>query len=272
MIQQYPYDLYKQRYDAAKHEDVTGSVITRTYRGGHEQAIRQYKIDASELATKGYFPTNQVWIPGSYGCGSFIVALLLCFIFVGILVFIYMLFVKPAGELNVTYEFREINTNTDKNTESDTKICPECAETIKEAANICRYCRYEFTDEKVVTNSLNDADLTKSENEKTTNKEDPENQRNASENIISQENIKKISDIIRKSKSYIKNEEFKDAVISISRAIEIDDSDGEMYYIRAFAYMKLNDKNRMKHDLNRSAELGYEKARKQIRDNSSLSS
>ena len=26
----------------------------------------------------------------------------------------------------------------------DTKACPQCAETIKQAAKICHYCRYEF--------------------------------------------------------------------------------------------------------------------------------
>ena len=31
--------------------------------------------------------------------------------------------------------------------ESETKVCPRCAETIKEQALVCRYCGHEFADE-----------------------------------------------------------------------------------------------------------------------------
>lgn len=30
---------------------------------------------------------------------------------------------------------------------ADTKICPQCAEEVKAAAKICRFCRYEFPEE-----------------------------------------------------------------------------------------------------------------------------
>lgn len=58
------------------------------------------------MAAAGYYPTSQIWTPGAYGCGSFLLALLLCVILVGILIFIYMLIVKPDGTLTVTYELR----------------------------------------------------------------------------------------------------------------------------------------------------------------------
>ena len=58
------------------------------------------------MAAHGYVPTSQTWTPGEYGCGSFLVALLLCLLVIGILVFIYMLIVKPPGTLTVTYEYR----------------------------------------------------------------------------------------------------------------------------------------------------------------------
>ncbi len=59
------------------------------------------------MARDGYFPTSQNYNPGSYGAGSFLIAALLCFVCIGIIVFIYMLVVKPPGVLTVTYELRE---------------------------------------------------------------------------------------------------------------------------------------------------------------------
>jgi len=58
------------------------------------------------MAAAGYFPTSQVWAPGTYGCGAFLIALLLCVVLIGIIVFVYMLIVKPDGTLSVTYEWR----------------------------------------------------------------------------------------------------------------------------------------------------------------------
>jgi Short C-terminal domain len=40
------------------------------------------------------------------GCGAFLVALLLCFVLLGFLIFIYLLIVKPEGTLTVTYAKR----------------------------------------------------------------------------------------------------------------------------------------------------------------------
>ena len=83
-------------------------VIIRTYYGSQYIATSQFESDSINLAEQGYFPTSQSWTPGSYGCGAFIIAALLCFIIIGILAFIYMLIVKPDdGTLTVTYEFRE---------------------------------------------------------------------------------------------------------------------------------------------------------------------
>lgn len=86
--------------------------IVRSYKGKtQEQAARRFAEDAASLAEQGYHPISQSWAPGSYGCGSFIVALLLAVVLIGILIFVYMLFVKPDGTLTVTYEYRGVATS-----------------------------------------------------------------------------------------------------------------------------------------------------------------
>jgi hypothetical protein len=119
-------------------------VIIRTYTGSQEWATSQFQSDSVEMTARGYYPTSQSWAPGSYGCGSFICALLLCFIVVGVLVFIYMLLVKPDGTLTVTYEYRSPNIVTKLEPVVE-KTCPKCAEDVKDAAKICRFCGHVFT-------------------------------------------------------------------------------------------------------------------------------
>ena len=82
-------------------------VIVQTYRGrSQKDAVKWFTRDAARLSAAGYVPVAQSWAQGSWGCGAFAVALLLCLLLVGILVFIYMLVVKPNGTLTVTYSRR----------------------------------------------------------------------------------------------------------------------------------------------------------------------
>jgi len=115
-------------------------VIVKTYRGSQDEATRLFQEDVEAMAVKGYFPTSQSYAPGSYGCGTFLLALILCILVIGILILIYMLLVKPDGVLSVTYEFR----GTAASRAQDEKTCPKCAEQIKSAARVCRFCGYKF--------------------------------------------------------------------------------------------------------------------------------
>jgi hypothetical protein len=105
-----------------------------------------YQEDSVKMAAAGYFPTSQVWTPGEYGCGSFILALILCVIIIGFLIFVYMLIVKPDGTLTVTYELR-LPVLSANPIFSEQKTCPKCAEQVKAAALICRFCGHEFESE-----------------------------------------------------------------------------------------------------------------------------
>jgi hypothetical protein len=81
-------------------------IVVKTYRGTEAEATAAFQRDAPLMAQHGYYPITQSWTSGEYGCGSFLVALLLCFLCVGLIIFIYMLIVKPPGTLTVTYQLR----------------------------------------------------------------------------------------------------------------------------------------------------------------------
>ena len=117
---------------------VPPQTIVRTYKGREAAAMKAFQGDAAKLSSQRYHPTAQTWAPGSYGCGDFLGALLLCLILIGFIIFIYMLLVKPQGTLTVTYEYRPAPTIVDE------KTCPRCAEKVKAAAAVCRFCGHEF--------------------------------------------------------------------------------------------------------------------------------
>lgn len=80
------------------------AIVVRTYKGKPNDAMAAFQRDAASMAQSGYRPIAQTYAPGSWGAGAFIIALLLCLFLIGILIFIYLLIVKPAGTLTVTYQ------------------------------------------------------------------------------------------------------------------------------------------------------------------------
>lgn len=84
----------------------TPGTVTRSYKGSLPKATEAFQRDAVAMAQSEWFPTSQTYAPGSWGCGAFLVALLLWVLVVGFFIFIYMLVVKPDGQLVVTYEYR----------------------------------------------------------------------------------------------------------------------------------------------------------------------
>jgi hypothetical protein len=82
-------------------------VIVRSYRAKSQaEAAKLFQADAAQMAMAGYYPVSQSWAPGQWGCGAFLVALLLALVLIGFLIFIYLLIVKPDGTLTVTYQYR----------------------------------------------------------------------------------------------------------------------------------------------------------------------
>lgn len=60
----------------------------------------------------------------------------------------------PMGSDAVTVVFEKVNEATEPNgdepelrADASTRSCPDCAETIKLAANVCRFCGYRFDDD-----------------------------------------------------------------------------------------------------------------------------
>ena len=59
-------------------------IIIKNYTGRKTDATEAFKKNAETMAARGYFPVTQTWQEGQWGCGSFLIALLLCLIVIGV--------------------------------------------------------------------------------------------------------------------------------------------------------------------------------------------
>ncbi len=155
--------------------------VTRTYNGAKQIDARQsMELEAGRLRAMAYFATSQSWAPpdrsmAAAGLAIGLIILLFVILFVGlanllglalllvaVLAAAVPLFLVESGTLTVSYarferrlaldEGPEPVTSASTGTTNDpnvglpaaTKVCPACAEEVKAAARICRFCRYEF--------------------------------------------------------------------------------------------------------------------------------
>ena len=78
--------------------------LLRTYIGRSDESNRFFQIEADWLAEQGYQPVSHSWVPGEWGSGAYIFALVLTLVVgVGLVVFAYLWTVKPNGTLSVLY-------------------------------------------------------------------------------------------------------------------------------------------------------------------------
>jgi hypothetical protein len=84
-------------------------IIVRTFRANSPaSAARWYQEDLSDLVDHGYLPVTQTWQPGEWRSGAFVAALLLLFVGIGVLVFLYLVVMRPPGTMIVTYVRRDL--------------------------------------------------------------------------------------------------------------------------------------------------------------------
>lgn len=85
--------------------------IVKTYKGSPQKAQEMFLKDRQKMAKKGYFPVSENFIPGAWTGGQFLLGLLLCLMLIGIILMIYMVIVKPKGQLVVTYEQKALESS-----------------------------------------------------------------------------------------------------------------------------------------------------------------
>lgn len=114
--------------------------VVKVYRGTRNGTLNAFRSDAQRLLQDGYTPTSQEYIEGKHGILMYLAAVILIPFVVGFFLLVYLMLV-PANTLSVTYTLTAPRAST---AALDSKTCPECAETVKSAAKVCRFCGFKF--------------------------------------------------------------------------------------------------------------------------------
>jgi hypothetical protein len=109
----------------------TGDIVVESYPGRTQgDAGAVFDQRARFMASRGYYPISQSWAEGRPGVARVIA------------IGVFSTAIRPAGFLTVTYRREEAVPPS-----AEEKVCPMCAESVKAAARICRFCGHEFTPE-----------------------------------------------------------------------------------------------------------------------------
>ncbi|KJR97184.1 MAG: hypothetical protein VR65_24860 [Desulfobulbaceae bacterium BRH_c16a] len=138
---------------------------------------------------------------------------------------IVFLVTRKSGSLVIVEQPRQSEPDRSKN-------CPYCAEKIKMDALFCRFCNKELA---AATPPLPPSP-------KIEQKPEPPK-----------------TDWLARGKDHLKNGEFKEAVSACTMAIK-QNAGGEELYLRAVAYSKMKDHQRMRADLEAAARVGHLKS------------
>jgi hypothetical protein len=114
---------------------VEAPIVVRAYPGRTQaDAAKLFELEARWASPRGYAPTAQSWGDGRPGIGRVLL--------IGSMA---SLALRPKGFLSVTYARGQPSAAPIEHVEA--KVCPQCAEEVKAAARICRYCGYAFEEE-----------------------------------------------------------------------------------------------------------------------------
>ena len=109
-------------------------MVVRAYPGRTQlEAGELFQREAAQAAGFGYSPISQSWGEGRPGIGRVV------------MIGFYSMVFKPKGYLTVTYGRAAMAAQPAADPSAAArKTCPMCAEEVKAAARICRYCRHDF--------------------------------------------------------------------------------------------------------------------------------
>jgi hypothetical protein len=118
--------------------------IVKEWKGDQMAALSLYQADADLMAAQGYFPVSQEWKPGSRVILG-VIGVILIPLGIGVFILLGLLFTKnPKGCWTVKYAYREKTQSPTEVATTPHKTCPRCAEEVRDAAAICRFCNHEF--------------------------------------------------------------------------------------------------------------------------------